>query len=66
MLKKIRNEKIKIVLIFLFDILLGIGLSLFIFIRGITPKYDLYILLGYFILVCLQSFFNILSFNKKI
>ena len=66
MLKKIVKEKTNILLIFLFEMLVGLGLTLFIFLQGITKKYDLFILCGYLLLVCFHSFFNILHFNKKI
>ena len=66
MLKKIVKEKMNILVIFLFEMLIGLGLALFIFLQGITKKYDLFILCGYLLLVCLHSFFNILHFNKKI
>ena len=65
-LKKIVKEKMNILVIFLFEMLIGLGLALFIFLQGITKKYDLFILCGYLLLVCLHSFFNILHFNKKI
>ncbi len=65
MLRKIAQHKIRIIISFLFDFLIGVGLTIFIFIHGITKKYDLYILCGYFLLVILHSFINILISIKK-
>lgn len=66
MLKKISRQKIKIALMFLFDLLIGCGLAAFIFFHGITQNHDIYILCGYFMLMSVHSFINILSFNKKV
>lgn len=65
MLRKIAKQKIRIIVFFLLDFLIGVGLALFIFLHGITKNYDLYILCGYFLLVILHTFINNLILIKK-
>ena len=40
MLRKIAKQKIRIIVFFLLDFLIGVGLALFIFLHGITKNYE--------------------------